>query len=240
MPEIRVLKAETGVATADIRQLPVSRDWMDDTKDKHAYHCFPMSLTNRMGWGISFPEDITFIWNGISNSSNEHVKILSGSQYCSTKRGHATISFDTNLHFKTDEQTSTLIMPVPNQFIDGAQCFTALISTSFLRTALPIAWRITRPNVEITIPAGTPVASVIPISITNLETYELSIEDANFTEADWGAMSDYGNAIHQHNFQGEWSNFYKNAVDQNNVKMGSHEVRNINLKTTDKTKDARD
>jgi hypothetical protein len=239
MPEIKVLRADTGIGAADIRQLPVYRDWMDATDNKHAYHCFPMSLTNRMGWGISFPEDITFVWDGISNSSNEHVKILSGSQYCSTNRGNATISFHCNFYFKTDENTTMLVMPVPNQFIDGAQCFTTLISTSFLNSAIPIAWRITRPNVEITIPAGTPVASVIPMSVGNLETYELLVEDANFTQEDWDAMKNYGNAVHQHNYQGEWSNFYKNATDENRVKIGSHEVKNINLKTTDNTKNAR-
>jgi hypothetical protein len=239
MPQIKVFKADTGGEASEIRQLPVSRDWMDATDDKHAYHCFPMSLTNRMGWGISFPEDITFIWDGVSNSSGEHVTILSGSRYCSTNRGNATISFNTNLHFKTDENTTMLVMPVPNQFIDGAQCFTALITTSFLNSALPIAWIITRPNVEITIPAGTPVASVIPISLTNLETYELLVEDANFTQADWDEMSNYGSAVHQYNLQGEWSNFYKNATNHEHKKIGSHEVRNINLKTTDKTKDAR-
>jgi hypothetical protein len=239
MPQIKVFKADTGGEASEIRQLPVSRDWMDATDDKHAYHCFPMSLTNRMGWGISFPEDITFIWDGVSNSSGEHVTILSGGHYCSTNRGNATISFNTNLHFKTDENTTMLVMPVPNQFIDGAQCFTALITTSFLNSALPIAWKITRPNVEITIPAGTPVASVIPISLTNLETYELLVEDANFTQSDWDEMSNYGSAVHQYNLQGEWSNFYKNATDHNHKKIGSHEVRNINLKTTDKTKDAR-
>jgi hypothetical protein len=239
MPEIKVLKADTGGKTAEIRQLPVSRDWMDATNDKHAYHCFPMSLTNRMGWGISFPEDITFIWDGVFDSSNEHVKILSGESYCSANRGNATISFNTGLHFRTDENTTTLVMPVPNQFIDGIQCFTALISTSFLTSALPIAWRITRPNIEITIPAGTPVASVIPISLTNLETYELLVEDANFTQEDWQLMSDYGNSIHQYNLRGEWSNFYKNATNHGHKKIGNHEIRNINLKTTDKTQDAR-
>lgn len=239
MPEIKVLKANTGRPGADIRQLPVSRDWMENTVDRHAYHCFPMSLTNRMGWGISFPEDITFIWDGISDSTNEHVKILSGEQYCSTNRGNATISFNTNLHFRTDEETTTLVMPVPNQFIDGAQCFTALISTSFLNSALPVAWRITKPNVEITIPANTPVASVMPVSLKTLETYEMMVEDAEFTQEDWAEMGAYGQAVHEHNLRGEWSNFYKNAVDHTQQKIGSHEVRNINLKTTDKTKDAR-
>jgi hypothetical protein len=239
MPEIKVLKVSNELIQPEIKQLPVARDWMDDTQDKHAYHCFPMALTNRMGWGISFPKDIKFIWDGISDSTNGHVKILSGEEYCSTNRGNATISFNTNLWFKTDADTTILVMPVPNQFIDGAQCFTALISTSFLNSALPVAWRITKPDVEITIPAGTPVASVIPISLKTLETFEMTVEDAEFSQEEWSEMSKYGQAVHEHNLRGEWSNFYKNATDYNQQKIGNHEVRNINLKTTDKTKDAR-
>ncbi len=237
MPTIKVKKAND--RAAEIRQLPVARDWMEETAGRHSYHCFPLTLTNRMGWGISFPEDIVFIWDGISDTTNQHVKILAGEDYCSTNRGNATISFNTNLHFETDEDVTTLVMPVPNQFIDGTYCFTTLISTSFLDSALPVAWRITKPNVEITIPAGTPVASVVPISLANLQTYEVLVEDANFEEADWQRMASYGMAVHQHNLNGNWSNFYKNAVNENGDSMGRHEVRNISLITTDKTKNAR-
>lgn len=237
MPEFTVGRVNS--KSANISQLSVKRDWMDETFDKHAYHCLPVTLTNGLGWGISFPEDITFIWDGVSDSTNGHVKILSGEHYCSANRGNATISFNTNLYFKTDQNTSTLVMPVPNQFIDGVQCFTTLISTSFFKSAIPVAWRITKPNVEITIPAGTPVASVIPISIKNLETYELLLEDVTLTQEDLEEMRDYGNAVHKYNMQGKWSNFYKNATDHNHTKIGSHEVRNITLKTTDKTDNAR-
>ena len=237
MPEIKVKKAND--LAADIRQLPVARDWMEETQGRHSYHCFPLTLTNRLGWGISFPEDIVFIWDGISDTTNQHVKILAGEDYCSTNRGNATISFHTNLHFETDEDVTTLVMPVPNQFIDGTHCFTTLITTSFLDSALPIAWRITKPNVEITIPAGTPVAAILPISLQKLQNYEVVVEEANFQSEDWERMRSYGMAVHEHNLKGEWSNFYKNAVNENGESVGKHEVRNISLVTTDKTKDAR-
>jgi len=62
-------------------QLPLQRDWMDTTFDRHAYQCFPVSLSNRLGWGISYPEDITFIWDGVNDSTDKHVKVLSGEVY---------------------------------------------------------------------------------------------------------------------------------------------------------------
>ena len=118
---------------ANIEPLSVKREWMDQTYDAHAYKCFPVSLTNQLGWGISFPEDISFIWDGISDSSKDHVKVLKGNKYVYTDRSNATISFKTGLMFKTDEDITLLQMPVPNSFIYGATPFTALISTSFYK-----------------------------------------------------------------------------------------------------------
>lgn len=153
---------------ADIQPLGVKRKWMDETFDKHAYHCFPVSLSNTLGWGISFPEEISFIWDGISDSTDTHVKVLSGNKFVSTARSNATLSFNTNLVIKTDENISMLAMPTPNWPIDGVWPFTTLISTSFFRGSFPIAWRITRANEVITIPANTPVSAIFPISLSNI------------------------------------------------------------------------
>ena len=148
---------------------------MEKTDNKHAYNCFPVSLTNRLGWGLSFPEDISFIWDGISDTSPEHVKIFKGEKYAAPQRANATVSFNTGLRFLTDQNITLLTMPVPNQFIDGVVPFSTLISTSFFSGDLPVAWRITRPNVEITIPANTPIASVIPINLEELNNSEINI-----------------------------------------------------------------
>ena len=77
--------------SANIQPLGVKREWMDETFDKHAYHCFPVSLSNTLGWGVSFPVDISFIWDGISDSTDTHVKVLKGHEYVSTSRANATI-----------------------------------------------------------------------------------------------------------------------------------------------------
>ena len=119
-----------GRNAANIAQLPVKRQWMDETPNKHAYQCMPLSLANSLGWGISFPEDISFIWDGICDTTADHVKIISGNKYCFTSRGNATISFNTHLTVVTEENVTTLVMPVPNEFNENAQCFTNFISTS--------------------------------------------------------------------------------------------------------------
>lgn len=221
-----------GPTAADVEPLLAVREWMDETADKHAYMCFPLSTTNRLGWGISFPEDISFIWDGITDTTADHIKILKGHRYASTGRGNATVSFDSGLIFETDELTTTLTMPVPNLFVRGAHCYTTLISTSFFMPNLPLAWRVTEPNIEITIPAGQPVAAVLPMSLTGLqETYKLERVEGYPDDDYWDRLKKYGDAAQEKNGVGDWSKMYRDAVDHEGKKMGSHELKAIKLQT---------
>ncbi len=223
---------KTNPGAANIEQLPGAREWMDETQGKHAYMCFPLSVTNRLGWGISFPEEISFIWDGITDTTPDHVKILSGHKYVSTVRGNATVSFYSGLIFKTDPETSTLTMPVPNLFVRGAQCYTTLISTSFYMPELPLAWRITEPNVVITIPAGQPIAAVLPISLTSLqEDYVLEVDPTYPGNEYWDEVKKYGDEAEIKNGVGDWSKMYREAVDYRGNKVGQHETKSIKLKT---------
>lgn len=218
--------------TAKVEPLPASREWMDKSFDKHAYMCFPMALTNRLGWGVSFPEDIVFIWDGIDDTTPDHVKVLKGQEWANPKRGNATLSFETGLIFKTDPDVTLLTMPVPNQFIAGTQCFTTLISTSFYMPPLPIAWKLTEANKEITIPAGTPVAALLPISLGSLENdFVMEIDENTLGNDYWEELKKYGDAAQAKNAVGDWSKMYRDAVDYRGEKVGSHETKSIKLKT---------
>ncbi len=226
--QVKISRPDTG----EISQLAATRSWMDETFDKHAYMCFPLTLTNRLGWGISFPEDIVFIWDGIDDTTPDHVKIIKGEKYASNKRCNATISFETGLIFKTDPETTMLTMPVPNQFIAGTQCFTTLISTSFYMPELPVAWKITEANKEITIPAGTPVAAVLPISLTSLENdYQMEIDPTPSDHTYWEELARYGEVAESKNSVADWSKMYRDAVDYKGEKVGAHETKSIKLKT---------
>jgi hypothetical protein len=169
-----------------IEQTKVKRDWMDNTIDAHAYKCFPVSLANTIGWSISFLDDIEFIWDGISDTTGGHVKVLSDiGHVCTTQRANATVSFYSGFYFDTEEDVSMLQIVPPNFFVDGATPFTTIISTSVLKEAIPIAWKITRPNTVIKIPAGMPVATFIPISLKKYQDVELEIKDKVFEDMDW-------------------------------------------------------
>lgn len=235
--ELKVYTGFDKTSPAQIEQIPLQRDWMDETYSRHAYHCFPMTLANRLGWGISFPKDIVFKWDGVNDSTPEHVEIIKGADYAYSLRGNRTISFITGLTFQAEDNVSLLTMPVPNQFIRGAQCISTIISTSALIGDLPIAWMITEPNVEITIPAGTPIAAVIPLSLTDIQSYNLTIHKGApdyIKSSEWNnRMKERARVSQEMNQKGEWTHFYRDAVDHTGEKYGYHEAKKIIMKVSE-------
>ena len=220
---------------ANIEQLSIRRDWMDKTFDKHAYNCFPMTLTNGLGWGISFPKDIVFKWDGINSSDRGHVELIEGHEYAYVERENSSISFKTGLMFVTDENTSMLVMSIPNMFIEGIEMFTTLISTSFFRGPIPCAAKATIPNKNIVLKANTPIMSVVPISLSYLQNSKINLYNSNKIPDEYKtsleAGNEYSKSIEEINKQGKWSNFYREATDHFGKKRGNHEVKAIRLET---------
>lgn len=231
MPNVKVYKRSGH--RVQIEQTRVQRDWMDNTDDRHAYKCFPLSLANSIGFSISFLDDIEFIWDGISDSTPDHVKVLQGQDLCSTTRGNATINFHCDMIFQTESNISMLSIAPPNYFIDGAMPFTSIISTSFYYDTFPIAWKITRPNTNILIPAGTPVATLIPISLTEFSKTEMDIYDLVHDPEDGVEKANKLKVWQEITQSGGFTNFYRDAVDYKGNKVGEHELKSLHLRVND-------
>jgi hypothetical protein len=228
-----------GQYPANIKQTSMKRDWMDSTYDSHAYRCFPVSLANTIGYEISFPEDISFIWDGISDSTPDHVKIISGHKYVGTGRSNATISFSTSLIFKTSSNITMMHMPVPNFFVDGAQAFTGLISTSFYEDPMPAAWKITRANEVITIKANQPVVTIVPIPLKQISSLEMNIYSGEFSKDHDIMKEESGKLAKAITQTGHWTNWYRNATNYKNESIGAHEIKSIKLKINDYSEEGR-
>lgn len=220
----------------NIEPLSVKRKWMDNVTNAHAYNCFPISLANGLGWGISFPIDISFIWDGIdTDKESGHIKILSGEGYVDENRLNATLSLNICTRILTDEDITLLTMPVPNLFIDGIIPYTTLMSTSFYPHILPAAVKITKANSIITIPANTPVISILPISTAQINKFEMIIEDhPGVSEEEQQMGENYRKVSAELNKRGEWGHFYRNATNEKNESIGKHEIKTFRLKTVDK------
>lgn len=217
----------------DITPMSIKRDWMDATSENHAYRCFPVTQANVVGWYLSCKKDIVFTWDGINDQTDQHVKIKSPDNSYSG-RGQSSISLNTSLVFRTDPDVSILTINPVNYFNDEFETMSNLISTSFYDNPLPLALKAKKANQETIIKAGTPVATIIPISLTALNNTVINIvaykdpdrirEKANIS---------YGEAAQVLNSSGQWTDWYREAVDETGKSVGQHEVKTLKLSVID-------
>jgi hypothetical protein len=236
-----ILKAyKTNPKSFIIEPLSIKREWMENTPDKHAYHCFPVTMANSIGWTLSSPVDISFTWNGIVDTTPDTVNILSGKEYAYTGRGQGTVSFMTGLIFRSEKNISLFSINCPNYFYEDFEVMSSLISTSFYPNELPLAIKAKIPNKEIIIKAGTPIATIVPISLSSLKDEYIEIQDFVMTEEYGKKQRSYGDAAQEINKTGSWTDWYRDAVDEHNNSVGEHEVKSLRLKVVDNSKNKND
>jgi len=221
--KIDVYTENTNRPSAIIKPLSLERDWMKD----NIYHCMPLSVINKMGFGISFPKDISFIWDGNDDSPAE---VLEGKEYCFPVRTYGTISMHTNFIFKTEEDVSLITMPVPNSIINDAVCLSTAISSSFFTGSLNIVWKATVANKVITIPANTDVASIMPISLKSIDNSVVVLNDKEYPFKNIHNTDSYLNKMVAFHQKRKNSKFYKKAIDENGIKIGDHELVNFKMR----------
>ncbi len=217
----------------NIEPLSLKRDWMDATPEKHAYHCYPVSMANTIGWALSCPEDISFVWNGVVDTTDQTVKLIKGEDWCYTGRGQASVSFKTGLLFRSNPNISLLAMTPPNYFYKGFEVINSLISTSFYRNELPLAIQARVANEEIVIPAGSPIATILPISLTSLKDQFVEVSNFEMTPEYAKSQQSYGEASYEHTKTGQWTDWYRDAINEKGEKIGEHEVKNLRLRVTE-------
>jgi hypothetical protein len=236
MYKVDVYPLDPRADSAKIEPLGVKRDWALDPTGAE-YHCFPTTLANRFGWGVSFPEDITLVWDGDLTPHNKNsISILAGTKFCWPDRGKGIVSLDTNLVFRSDEDTSLLTIPVPNGFIDGLQIFTSILTTSFFTGSLPIVLQLS-PNKVVHIPAGTAIASLIPISVKQFDNATAIIHNKQSPFRDIHNSPEYVEGLKK--LKGEkgdkLSKSFSKGEDHLGNKIGKHEIDRFTFTVRGKT-----
>jgi hypothetical protein len=223
-------------APFDIAPMSIKRDWMDNTSEGHAYRCFPVTQSNVVGWSIFSKEDIEFVWDGINDQTQDHIEIIKAPEGSYGGRGQSSISFNTGLVFRTEQNVSLFTINPVNYFNDDFETMSNMISTSFYDNPLPLAIKSKSPNKKVLIKSGTPLATIIPISLselnnTSIKMVEYKDQDRKRIEANIS----YGEASQVLNSSGEWTDWYRNAVNEKQESLGSHEVKTLKLSVDDQT-----
>jgi hypothetical protein len=193
-----------------------------------------------VGWNLFCDKDFEFIWNGVNDTSSDNIKILNGEDFTYSGRGQSTLSFNTGLTFKTDQNISLFTINPVNYFNDDFETMSSLISTSWLDSGFPLAIKARVANKNIIVKAGTPIATIIPISLTAMDNTSIQILD--YSDPDKSrqlAHQSYGEAAQKINKSGQWTDWYRDAVNEKGESVGKHETKVLRLSVTDKTENQR-
>jgi hypothetical protein len=150
------------------------RDWMDDTQEKYAYRCLPLTMANMHGWEIYPNETISFIWNGGNNT--EDIKIISGKSIASSIFGNGIITMHIMHMITTSEDYNLYITGSPNFFIPSIHPLTGIFESNWAPYTFTMNWKIAEPNKIIKFTKNDPICFFFPINKNLIEKFEMKIQ----------------------------------------------------------------
>ena len=126
------------------------RAWMDETPQRFAYRCLPLTMANTTGWDILCPFKLNIEWNG--GHAKEDLKVSSPYQkanvadFATSHFGSGIITIHTKYLFRTAPGWAIWAMGPPNMPKDGIAPLTGLVETDWLPFPFTMNWKMTRPG----------------------------------------------------------------------------------------------
>ncbi len=126
------------------------REWMDNSPDRFAYRCLPLTMANSTGWDLLCPFDVEIEWTG--GDLVEDVIITSpvaGAPVHTLALSHfraGIVTFHTGHLFRTPPGWAVWCMGPPNQPKDGIYPLSGLVETDWLPFPFTMNWKMTRPG----------------------------------------------------------------------------------------------
>lgn len=140
----------------ELKQSRLKREWMDNTYNKHAYKCLPLSAANVNGWELILQQDVI-----VQLDHEEAVPRVLEGQFLNDRpivipSIVGIISFTTGWAINTEEGYDTWISGSPNYFVDGAVPLTATIPSFWWPDEINMNWKITKIGEPVIFKQGTP------------------------------------------------------------------------------------
>jgi hypothetical protein len=201
----KVTLTKTTQDAPEIRQSRIKREWMDNTYNKHAYQCLPMTYANVYGWELILPQDVVAQWDG----GNTVPKILEGAEYKGRQIAYGGIigmvSFSTGWAFGTEDGYETSIGGSPNYMVDGASPLSAIIPSSWWPDEFQMNWMINKIGEPVVFEAGMPFMffNIFDSTVTN--SVEFKVENLWDKPELMNSRQKYGDMKMKNNQENPWT-----------------------------------
>ena len=143
-------------AEIDIRPAERRRDWMDQTFQKAAYQCLPLTIANTHGWVVCCAEPVEAEWDGGKSPEDVEVITTGDQPFAEGHFGSGVLTLHHKAIFKTEPGYNLYITGPSNEFKDGIQAMSAVVETDWMPFTFTMNWKFTRPNQRVRFEKGEP------------------------------------------------------------------------------------
>lgn len=177
-----------------IRQGVRERKWMDETKDKYAYRCLPLTIANQHGYEISAAKSIKMIWNGGNSVNDIYIETGLPNGTVSSHFGHGIVTFHPNLLMRTPKNVNLYVSGVPNMPKRGISPLTGIVETDWNPATFTMNWQITEPYKEIEFEAFEPFCFFYPIQRGYAEQFRAIVRPIEGDQEEYNKYHEWSNS----------------------------------------------
>jgi hypothetical protein len=143
---------------------PVARAWMEETAERYANRCLPLLIANQSGWLLLNPATVFLTWDGSPGVDAITIEYDGpGPRTRATSHfGHGIVTFNRPYLFRTSPGWNLWVKGPSNCPIDGLYALEGIVETDWATATFTMNWQLTRPGLRAVLPAGEPLAMVLP------------------------------------------------------------------------------
>jgi Family of unknown function (DUF6065) len=204
-----------------IKNSEVKRTWMDQSSNRFAYRCLPLSIANQTSWDVICPSSIKAIWQGDKSVNGVDVQYLDDHQfkYASSIFGEGVLTFHVDFVITSSENTSLLVKGPANHFKKHLSPLEAIVETHWLPFTFTYNWIFNEPG-EVVFEKGEPMFSFFPINLDYVESFSTEVDyivnDPEFKEAYNSYCNSRSNFISSTRSGDDWQKYYMQGISPAN------------------------
>lgn len=159
----------------------VKRDWFNE----HFYYCLPLNIGNQYGFVIKSQRDFDIIWDGtVDNPNDVTISFLNddgqNKQIIKNGFGSGIVTVQNKFSIKTPIGINIMTIQPPNMFIPGCVALTGVVECDQIKRDFTFNFKITIPNIKISIKKGDALGAFIPIPRYFVDKFDIDIVDNYF------------------------------------------------------------
>lgn len=161
-----------------IRPCQPQRIWMNQTPNRYAYRCVPLSAANSMGWELLSPVACEFRWNGLTPHQQVFVYREREHRFAPNSHfGSGVVTWELPFLFRTSADYGLVVAGPANNPKPHISPLEGFIRTDWLPFPFTMNWRLTSTDHTVRFEAGEPIARIYPYPLRVIDDTELELHD---------------------------------------------------------------